>query len=362
MAAFNSETSQAAEIDERNTAVVINVDDPLSVRIGNYYVSKRMIPEKNIIRIKMGSKKNILSPDEFKVVAKDILQQTREYIQAYALAWTTPYRVGCMSMTSAISLGFNRVYCAEGCHPTKVSGFFNSPGKRPFSEHKFRPSMMLAASTFEEARRLIDRGVNSDYSRPEGDVYLVSTSDRERNVRSIHYDQIAESLGNVLNINIVNSDYIKSKKNVLFYFTGTKQVEYLDSVKFLPGAVADHLTSTGGVLSGSSQMSSMEWLKAGTTASYGAVVEPCNYLAKFPSPGVLMQHYLNGDTVLEAYWKSVAMPGQGVFIGEPLASPFKGCRLGFSQAGKAVKMVNANQSFLALRESTRCVSGEAGQM
>jgi hypothetical protein len=27
--------------------------------------------------------------------------------------------------------------------------------------------------------------------------------------------------------------------------------------------------------------------------------------------------------VLEAYWKSVAMPGQGVFVGEPLAAPFR---------------------------------------
>jgi len=31
---------------------------------------------------------------------------------------------------------------------------------------------------------------------------------------------------------------------------------------------------------------------------------------------------LDGDTVLEAYWKSVEMPGQGLFIGEPLARPF----------------------------------------
>lgn len=31
---------------------------------------------------------------------------------------------------------------------------------------------------------------------------------------------------------------------------------------------------------------------------------------------------VRGDTLLEAYWKSVAMPGQGLFIGEPLARPF----------------------------------------
>jgi hypothetical protein len=30
--------------------------------------------------------------------------------------------------------------------------------------------------------------------------------------------------------------------------------------------------------------------------------------------------------LLEAYWKSVAMPGQGLFLGEPLARPFAGRR------------------------------------
>jgi hypothetical protein len=28
--------------------------------------------------------------------------------------------------------------------------------------------------------------------------------------------------------------------------------------------------------------------------------------------------------LIEAYWKSVRMPGQGIFIGEPLARPFGG--------------------------------------
>jgi uncharacterized protein (TIGR03790 family) len=69
-------------------------------------------------------------------------------------------------------------------------------------------------------------------------------------------------------------------------------------------------------------MSSLRWLEAGATGSYGTVVEPCNFTQKFPHPGVLMAHYLDGDTLIEAYWKSVLMPGQGIFIGEPLARPF----------------------------------------
>ena len=52
------------------------------------------------------------------------------------------------------------------------------------------------------------------------------------------------------------------------------------------------------------------------------VVEPCNFPAKFPDPGLVLSYYRRGDTLIEAYWRSVAMPGQGLFIGEPLARPW----------------------------------------
>jgi hypothetical protein len=56
------------------------------------------------------------------------------------------------------------------------------------------------------------------------------------------------------------------------------------------------------------------------------VVEPCNLLEKFPHPAVVMNRYLRGETLIEAYWKSVLMPGQGIFVGEPLAAPFRAVR------------------------------------
>jgi uncharacterized protein (TIGR03790 family) len=110
---------------------------------------------------------------------------------------------------------------------------------------------------------------------------------------------------------------------VLFYFIGAAAVPELTSNRFLPGAVADHLTSFGGRLTYSTQMSALRWLEAGATGSYGTTSEPCNILDKFPRIHVLMSHYLAGETLIEAYWKSVAMPGQGLFIGEPLAAPFR---------------------------------------
>jgi hypothetical protein len=52
------------------------------------------------------------------------------------------------------------------------------------------------------------------------------------------------------------------------------------------------------------------------------VVEPCAFTGKFPDVRVMFAHYLAGETLIESYWKSVAMPGQGIFIGEPLAAPY----------------------------------------
>ena len=79
-------------------------------------------------------------------------------------------------------------------------------------------------------------------------------------------------------------DTLKGKQDVMFYFTGLAHVAKIGSNQFMDGAIADHLTSTGGVLFGKNQMSILRWLDAGATGSYGAVVEPCNFPQKFPHP------------------------------------------------------------------------------
>jgi uncharacterized protein (TIGR03790 family) len=74
---------------------------------------------------------------------------------------------------------------------------------------------------------------------------------------------------------------------------------------------------------GNGQMPITDWLNAGATASYGTVEEPCNFSEKFPRATVLVSRYSQGDSLIEAYWKSVAWPGQGLFVGEPLAKPWR---------------------------------------
>jgi uncharacterized protein (TIGR03790 family) len=200
--------------------------------------------------------------------------------------------------------------------------YFDAATARPRDDLHIRPAMSIAALDFAHAKALIDRGVQSDNTLPQGTAYMVATDDRSRNVRASEY---AKSGGQQqVKVAFLHGTVVRDRHDVMFYFIGAATVPALDSNRFLPGAVADHLTSFGGMLtSESGQMSSLRWLEAGATGSYGTVIEPCNILGKFPDIGVLMNHYLAGETLIEAYWKSVLMPGQGLFIGEPLAAPFR---------------------------------------
>jgi uncharacterized protein (TIGR03790 family) len=303
-------------------AVIVNDNDPLSRQIGKYYQKERHIPETNMIHVQFPSGRTSISREEFGPLQAHILRLTPGHVQAYAVAWTLPYRVACMSLTSALAFGFDEKYCSPDCGPTAPNPYFNSPSLHPQRDHDLRPAMMLAGIDFEEVKALIDRGIAADHSFPEGNAYLVVTPDKARSVRAAYFEVTAKQLDGVFPIEVLETDAITDKHDVLFYFTGLVEVPQLDTLDFLPGALADHLTSAGGQLIDSSQMSSLRWLEAGATASYGTVVEPCNHMQKFPFPGIAMFYYALGASAIEAYWKSVAWPGEGVFIGEPLARPF----------------------------------------
>ena len=130
---------------------------------------------------------------------------------------------------------------------------------------------------------------------------------------------------------------LEGRSDVMFVFTGAAKVASLATNRFLDGAIADHLTSYGGALLPlGGQTTALEWLEAGAIGSYGTSSEPCNFRAKFPEPGIVMARYLGGESLVEAYWKSVLMPGQGVFVGDPLARPFGGVRVSQSAAGTVI--------------------------
>jgi uncharacterized protein (TIGR03790 family) len=313
-------------------AVLVNSSDPLSVAVADRYMSARHIPPENRVDLTFPVSL-IMSVDDFTAAKAAVDARLDGGIQALALTWTSPYRVDCMSVTSAFAMGFDAgAYCStqgNPCSPTALVRTFDARTHAPYTDDAILPTMMLAASDAGDALNLIDRGVAADDTNPPGDGWFFRTTDSARSVRYFDFAQTVQQFtgDGGLSVTYVDAsdggtDNLSDAGNVLFYFQSLAAVPNIATNTYRPGAVADHLTSYGGQVPTSGQMSCLRWLEAGATASYGSTVEPCNYTQKFPQTSVLLPHYFRGEPIIEAYWKSVAMPGEGLFIGEPLARPF----------------------------------------
>ncbi|MDC8757624.1 TIGR03790 family protein [Janthinobacterium fluminis] len=309
---------QAAQL-----AVIINDNEPNSVEIGEYYRQARDIPAKNVVHVRIPNRPRKLDLIQFEKLKEQIESQLGPEIQAVVMVWTAPYAVGCNSITSAFTLGYDAEQCQKPCGPGKPSAYYNARSSRPLSDFGMRLSMLLPIDTVAQAKALIGRGTASGFRMPTASAYYLNTSEPARNSRAQFFPHAGTVPQRKLTIKNIKADYIEGERDIMVYQTGMARVDKLDTLNFLPGALADHLTSVGGDLHAEAQMSSLRWLEAGATASYGTVTEPCNYWQKFPNPSVLLQHYLSGATAIEAYWRSVAWPAQGVFIGEPLAAPYR---------------------------------------
>ncbi|MDC6169105.1 TIGR03790 family protein [Paucibacter sp. XJ19-41] len=309
-------------------AVVINTADPYSVAVGEHYAQRRGLSAEQVVRVELPLRPS-LSPAEFDELQAQLQRRLPSRVQALALAWSQPYAVACNSITGALALGFQAELCKQSCAPSKPSPYVAYTGHKPFSDLGLRPAMLLAARSVEQARALIDRGVAADHSlaqrgTPPVQAVFASTADKARNVRAPLFPPPGRLWAWGVEVRQLDQDQLPPLAEVVLYQTGLARVEGLDQIPFLPGALADHLTSLGGQLERTSgpQMSALDWLAAGATASHGAVSEPCNHLQKFPHPQLLLLNYLQGVSALEAYWRSVLWPAQSVFVGEPLAAPF----------------------------------------
>lgn len=327
-----------------DVAVVVNRRDPQSVAVSSHYLTARGLPANRHIDLDFDPAA-AMTPEAWKPIKDSIDRQADALgVEALAISWTTPWQIQGESITSAVTFGYDPKYASTGtCSPTQPSPLFDSNASRPFGELKVRPSMMLAGEDATRAQAVIDRSVTADRTFPLGSGYFVRTTDGARSPRFPAFRGAVEAFSSPyapLDLHYVESksaaeDAIRNVADVLFYFTGLQQVPGLETLTFRPGAVADHLTSFGGVLKGGGQMSVLRWLEAGASASYGTVREPCNYTEKFPAPGRVVDHLLHGRTVLEAYWASVKWPGEGIFVGDPLTRPYGGS---VTAAGRNVKL------------------------
>jgi uncharacterized protein (TIGR03790 family) len=315
-------SSAHAAIDRNTLAILINDADPFSREVGEYYARARDIPLANRIHLRIPNNSN-LPRAAFNALKIDLASRLPDRIQAVAAIWLRPYRVDCMSITSALAFGFDERFCASGCMPTQPSALYDSPTSSPYTDFGIRPAMLVAAGSVAAAKAMIDRGVAASVGeRDSVGAYLMTTGDRNRDIRGTAFRHLVDSPPHRV-IPIPGSSFPTGASNVMFYFTGATRVAGSETLQFVPGAIADHVTSWGGIFDQDQQMTALAWIDAGATGSYGTVVEPCSIPGKFPDPDVLVRRYASGAPLIEAYWESVGMPGQGLFVGEPLAQPFR---------------------------------------
>lgn len=333
---------QASEI-----AILINDNDPQSVDVASYYQQMRKIPDQNMIHLSFDQNKiypgftanNGIDPAEFAALKAQVDAAAGPEIQAFVVSWSKPFRVARFnyyatnySITSAFAFGIEATALAlNNCSAMPVNPYFGSSSTAPYADFGIRPTMMLAGQNAENVKATIDKGFKSDRTLPRGGGWLVGTADSVRSrPRLQDFQATVRNWNRPEALSMSYFDHstnggrseVKNTNNVLFYLTGLANVAGVSTNTYVPGALADHLTSNGGNLFGTEQMSALRWLEAGVTASYGTVTEPCAFAEKFPAASVLVSSYFRGNTALEAYTKSVRQPSQGVFVGDPLARPF----------------------------------------
>lgn len=335
-----------------NVAVVVNQNSPDSIELGNYYCEKRGVPPQNFLRINWAGGNNTWTTSEFDMFLRTPLtamlasRQLTNQIDVVLLSMDIPYRVtratgvsaasGVNSTTSSLFYGFHPDGCTNDC-PASIPSCNLPPDSANHyagSEDLFRSSpplgptsnswlaMMLTSSNLTQAKALVDRGLVSDFAMPTQQVFLAKSDDVNRNVRYTLFDNALFNiqLGGVMNAVRANLNTTSGLGTMLGYANG--YYAFTIDGSFAPGAMADSLTSYGGLLfENSGHTDALDFLNAGATASYGTVVEPCNYLEKFPST---MNYFYQarGFSIAECYYQSLSNPYQGILVGEPLAAPF----------------------------------------
>lgn len=329
-----------------NVVVVVNQRSTNSLQLANAFCEMRGVPPQNVFRMTGWTGGNVgWGRTFYEPILRDPLlnminsRGLTNQVNYILLSMDIPYAVSdgtsVNSTTSALFYGFKTNSTPPAGLPSTCSLPDASTNSYYFSELAFPGggpqsadtnsylAAMLTDATLAEAESILARGISSDGVFPQQPVVLAKTSDVDRNVRyplfdNAVFDSRVAAAAPPLERLTGNSTTFT---NVFGLQTGLAE-ETFPPDAFLPGAIADTLTSSGGnIFENLGQTTLLAFLNAGASISYGAVIEPCNYTQKFPDPCVY-NFQRRGFSLAEAYYQSVQNPYQGLMVGEPLAAPF----------------------------------------
>jgi hypothetical protein len=138
------------------------------------------------------------------------------------------------------------------------------------------------------------------------------------------YPQVAAEINRLgIAARVMDGTIPMSARDVAGLMAGLQQFDFAASrSSILPGAICEHLTSSGGVLASAGVQTPLSvFLRHGAAAASGTIIEPRAVQAKFPLPS-LQLHYARGCSVAESFFQSVSAPYQLLIVGDPLCQPW----------------------------------------
>lgn len=175
-----------------------------------------------------------------------------------------------------------------------------------------------------EVLECLRRSLKADGTAPKGTVYYLKNGDVRSTTREWGFAPAVAALKSVGVAGAVEDGVLpRGHADVAGAMIGIADFDWASSQsKMVPGAIAEHLTSLGGIISErGGQTPCTDFIRAGASGSSGTVTEPYALQEKFPTPFLHLE-YAKGFTLAESFYLSLTGPYQLLVVGDPMCKPW----------------------------------------
>jgi len=347
----------AAAAQPGNVLVVVNENDSLSRRIGNYYLQRRAVPAANLCRLRASTEESIPWETYRREVERPVaacleLRGLRETVLYIVVAMGVPLRIfgpgeGPATANGAVDSELALLYAKMRGSRFPEAGavpnpFFGRAGEA-FAHPRFPIYLVtrLAGYDFQDVRALVDRALAarnrgrfvidlSAGNSGEGDEWLRTAAILLPENRVLFDDTEA---------------VLYDRREVIGYAgwgsNDRHRTHRFLGFHWLPGAIVTEFVSTNGRtfrqppdswtfsswhdfdrprwFAGSPQSLTADYIREGATGCSGHVYEP--FLSHTPRPDYLLPAYFRGRNLAESYYLAIpSLSWQNIVVGDPLCS------------------------------------------
>jgi uncharacterized protein (TIGR03790 family) len=341
-----------------NVLVVVNLQNSLSRRVGDYYVHCRQVPLKNLCRVSVSPAETITLADYEKLVEEPILRYLRsarlvDKILYIVTTQGVPLRVSgpgegprteSAALDSELALLYSKIKGKRFPRAGAVPNPFYEQRKETFAHPRFPIYLVtrLAGYDFDDIKAMMDRSL---VARNRGKFVI----DLKSSARGAGDDWLRLAASQLPLDRLVLDETEKvlyGERDVIGYAAwgsnDPNRHQRFTGFHWLPGAIVTEYVSSNGRtfarppedwtistwrpadrlrwFAGSPQTLTADYIHEGATGCSGHVDEP--YLSQTPRPDYLLPAYFGGRNLAESYYLAIpSLSWQNIVVGDPL------CRL-----------------------------------